>query len=134
MRELGCDQLSVALNDTADDLQVLDHFPAEASLLFGIIYSDDLTLETLDTMFCRLKSVVEYVPLEQIILTSNCGFSPYARERKLLPLVWNKLSQLVRLAKVINESGLCATAAAQAEKDVAPLREEHERLLQEERE
>ena len=129
IKTLRCDQFSVALNDTTADLEALKHFPAEARLLFGIIYSNDYTLETLDIMFRRLKSVMEYVSIEHIILTSNCGFSPYARERKLLPLVWNKLSQLVRFATVVNESGLSEEAIAQADKDSTPFREQHEKLL-----
>ena len=82
LKGLRCDQFSVALNDTAADLLPFEHFPDEAQLLFGVIYSDDLALEkTLHTMYRRFKSVSEYVPIEHIILTSNCGFSPYARER-----------------------------------------------------
>ena len=129
--KLRCDQFSLAINDTAADLETLRHFPAEARLLFGIIDSSDYNLETLDTMFRRLKSVTKYVPLEHIILTTSCGFSPYARERTRLPLVWNKLSQLVRFAAVINESGLSEEAIARAEKDSTPFREQHEKLLRE---
>ncbi len=78
IERLRCDQFSLAINDTAEDLEAFRHFPPEARLLFGIIDSSDYTLETLDAMFRRLKSVTEYVSLEHIILTSSCGFSPYS--------------------------------------------------------
>jgi hypothetical protein len=41
---------SVAFNDTPQDLVPLDHFPSETQLLFGIIYSHDYALETLNTI------------------------------------------------------------------------------------
>ena len=131
IEKLDCDQFSIAFNDTAADFDALRHFPPEARLLFGIIDSSDYNLETLDTMFRRLKSVTEYVSLEHIILTTSCGFSPYARERTRLPLVWNKLSQLGRFAAVVNESGLSEEVIARAEKDSTPFREQHDKLLRE---
>jgi 5-methyltetrahydropteroyltriglutamate--homocysteine methyltransferase len=126
---LRCDQFSVALNDTAEDLLPFEHFPTDAGLLFGIIYSNDFALETLQTMFHRLESILEYVPLNNIILTPNCGFSPYARVKEGLTLVWNKLEQLVRFARVIETSGLSEEAIVRADKESAPLRKRHERRL-----
>ena len=62
---------------------------------------------------------MDYVPRENIILTSNCGFSPYARVKEGLALVWNKLEQMVRFARVINEFGLSDEAISQADEDSA---------------
>jgi 5-methyltetrahydropteroyltriglutamate--homocysteine methyltransferase len=128
-KNIQCDQISVALNDTPADLRPFSHFPSDSRLLFGIIYTHDYTLETLETMYQRLKSILAFIPIEHVILSSNCGFSPYARERQALALVWNKLSVLVRFAAVVNEAGLSADAIGQADKDLTALRQEQEGLL-----
>ena len=132
LKNLRCNQFSVALNDTGADLLPFKHFPVDTHLLFGVIYSNNYILESFDIMFGRLKSVMAYIPLDQIILTSNCGFSPYARARKGLTLVWNKLSQLVKFAAIINEAGLSEKEIVLADRACSAFREQHEQLVKEE--
>lgn len=103
--KLKVSQINVAFKESEEDLKPLTHLGQDSMLLFGIIYSNDSKLESPATMLRRLKRVGKYLPLEKVMLSSNCGFSPWPNSNSP-DLVWNKLQNMVNFAKAVSQFGV----------------------------
>ena len=56
---------------------VKEHAPADARIFVGVIDPIDPRVETAEEVRDRVLEAAEYIPLEQLGTTDDCGFSPF---------------------------------------------------------
>jgi 5-methyltetrahydropteroyltriglutamate--homocysteine methyltransferase len=65
-------------------------WPFQGDLALGVIDQRSDELESIETIWSRVKPALEFFPPERLILTSECGFGHVP-----LPITRAKLSRLV---------------------------------------
>ena len=68
-------------------------------VVLGIVTSKDGTLESPDDLRRRIDEAAQFMPLEQMCLSPQCGFSSTAHGNELTEdAQWAKLDMIVNLA------------------------------------
>ncbi|HAM80001.1 5-methyltetrahydropteroyltriglutamate--homocysteine S-methyltransferase [Ornithinibacillus bavariensis] len=85
------------------DFKPLEHIPAGgAQVVLGLVTSKFGELEDKETIKKRILEAAQYVPLEQLSLSPQCGFSSTHHGNKLTEeQQWNKLKFIAEIAKEV---------------------------------
>jgi 5-methyltetrahydropteroyltriglutamate--homocysteine methyltransferase len=62
-------------SDRAGDFEPLRHVPAGKRVILGLVSSKTPVLESRDALKRRIDAAAEYLPLEQLCLSPQCGFA-----------------------------------------------------------
>jgi 5-methyltetrahydropteroyltriglutamate--homocysteine methyltransferase len=80
--ELQAGNFYVALAGEKDPAHVLriirKHMKPHQRIFFGVISPIDGRIETPETVRDRILQAAEYIPIEQLGTTDDCGFSPFS--------------------------------------------------------
>ena len=57
---------------------IRDHLGAEQRIFVGVIDPIDPEIETAEQVRDRVLEAAEYIPLDQLGTTDDCGFAPFA--------------------------------------------------------
>jgi len=80
--ELKVGNFYIALAGEADRVRVLrmirDHIKPEHHVFVGVIAPIDPRIETPDEVCDRIVEAAQYIPLEQLGATDDCGFAPFS--------------------------------------------------------
>jgi 5-methyltetrahydropteroyltriglutamate--homocysteine methyltransferase len=81
------------------DFAPLRFVPRGLMIVLGIMTSKKADLESKDALKRRIDEAARYVPLEQLAISPQCGFSSTAHGNQITPDVqWRKLERLVEVA------------------------------------
>ncbi|MFZ3578850.1 5-methyltetrahydropteroyltriglutamate--homocysteine S-methyltransferase [Virgibacillus sp. DJP39] len=88
-------------DDRSGDFKPLDHIPnGGAQVVLGVVTSKTGELEDKEAIKARIKEASQYVPLEQLCLSPQCGFASTHHGNKLTEeQQWAKLKLVVDIAK-----------------------------------
>ena len=79
--ELTAGNFYIALAGETDHVRVLkiirDHMKADQRIFVGVIAPIDARVETAELVRDRVLEAAEYIPLEQLGTTDDCGFAPF---------------------------------------------------------
>ena len=90
-------------DDRSGSFKPLEHIPdGGARVVLGVFTSKNGELEDKEAIKARIKEATQYVPLEQICLSTQCGFASTHHGNKLTEQQqWDKLKFIVETAKEI---------------------------------
>ncbi|AVQ98049.1 5-methyltetrahydropteroyltriglutamate--homocysteine methyltransferase [Oceanobacillus iheyensis] len=90
-------------DERSGDFKPLKHIPAGgAQVILGVITSKNGELEDKESIKARIKEASQYVPLDQLCLSTQCGFASTHHGNKLTEEdQWNKLKFIVDIGKEI---------------------------------
>ena len=90
-------------DDRSGDFKPLEHIPnGGAQVILGLVTSKNGELEDKDAVIARIKEAAQYVPLEQICLSPQCGFASTHHGNELTEeQQWGKLKFIVDVAKEV---------------------------------
>lgn len=90
-------------DDRSGDFQPLAHIPNEgAKVVLGIFTSKTGELENKDNILARIEEATQYVPLEQLSISPQCGFASTHHGNKLTEeQQWEKLKYIVDISKEV---------------------------------
>ncbi|WP_373895535.1 5-methyltetrahydropteroyltriglutamate--homocysteine S-methyltransferase [Virgibacillus sp. CBA3643] len=90
-------------DNRSGDFKPLNHIPnGGPQVVLGVVTSKDGELEDKEAIKARIKEASEYVPLEQLALSPQCGFASTHHGNKLTEQQqWEKLKFIVDTAKEI---------------------------------
>ncbi|MFJ8236302.1 5-methyltetrahydropteroyltriglutamate--homocysteine S-methyltransferase [Ureibacillus sp. NPDC094379] len=90
-------------DERSGDFNPLAHVPTGgAHVVLGVVTSKKGELEDKEEIKARIKEATKYVPLEQLCLSPQCGFSSTHHGNKLTEeQQWEKLKFIVEVAKEI---------------------------------
>ncbi|UJL47470.1 5-methyltetrahydropteroyltriglutamate--homocysteine S-methyltransferase [Virgibacillus sp. NKC19-16] len=90
-------------DDRSGDFKPLHHIPnGGAQVVLGVVTSKNGELEDKKAIKARIREASEYVPLEQLALSPQCGFASTHHGNKLTEeQQWDKLKFIVDTAKEI---------------------------------
>ena len=90
-------------DERSGDFKPLEHIPnGGAQVVLGVVTSKSGELEDKDAIKARIKEASQYVPLEQLCLSPQCGFASTHHGNKLTEEEqWDKLKFVVDVAKEI---------------------------------
>jgi 5-methyltetrahydropteroyltriglutamate--homocysteine methyltransferase len=81
------------------DFAPLRFVPRGKRIVLGIMTSKRANLESKEDLKRRIDEAARYVPLEQLAISPQCGFSSTAHGNQITPDVqWRKLERLVEVA------------------------------------
>ncbi len=98
--ELPIDGFFLEYDDArSGDFAPLRFVPADKTIVLGIMTSKRPELESTDTLKRRIEEAARYVPLEQLALSPQCGFSSTVHGNELSEDdQWRKLARVVEVA------------------------------------
>lgn len=129
LKRLNVGQLNIALNDDDEDLLPLKYLPDTTTLLLPVVDTRTYKIDHPRAMLKCLQSALNHVPLEKIMFSSSCGFSPIGGIRRGLKPALNKLKAMTLFAQAINELGVSELAVKAAEPQFFQLVEKQRKLL-----
>lgn len=81
MFELKAGNFYIALAGEKDRVRVLsmirDHMKDDQRIFVGVVAPIDPRIETPEKIRDRILEAAEYIPIEQLSTTDDCGFSPF---------------------------------------------------------
>jgi 5-methyltetrahydropteroyltriglutamate--homocysteine methyltransferase len=84
------------------DFAPLRFVPPGKTIVLGIMTSKKADLESKDALKRRVDEAARYVPLDQLAISPQCGFSSTAHGNQITPDVqWRKIERLVEVAAEI---------------------------------
>jgi 5-methyltetrahydropteroyltriglutamate--homocysteine methyltransferase len=84
------------------DFAPLRFVPPGKTIVLGIMTSKKADLEGRDALKRRVEEAARYVPLDQLAISPQCGFSSTAHGNQITPDVqWRKIERLVEVAAEI---------------------------------
>ncbi|MEK3888767.1 5-methyltetrahydropteroyltriglutamate--homocysteine S-methyltransferase [Bacillus sp. FSL K6-3431] len=88
-------------DERSGDFKPLDHIPnGGAQVVLGVVTSKYGKLEDKEVIKARIKEAAQYVPLEQLCLSPQCGFASTHHGNKLTEdQQWEKLRFIVEIAE-----------------------------------
>ncbi|WP_188456981.1 5-methyltetrahydropteroyltriglutamate--homocysteine S-methyltransferase [Virgibacillus oceani] len=92
-------------DERSGDFKPLDYIPnGGAQVVLGVITSKSGELEDKEIIKARIKEASQYVPLDQLCLSTQCGFASTHHGNKLTEeQQWEKLKFIVEISKEIWE-------------------------------
>lgn len=90
-------------DDRSGDFQPLTHIPnGGAKVVLGIFTSKTGELENKDNILARIEEATQYIPLEQLSISPQCGFASTHHGNKLTEeQQWEKLKYIVDISKEV---------------------------------
>ncbi|MCJ7840012.1 5-methyltetrahydropteroyltriglutamate--homocysteine S-methyltransferase [Lederbergia sp. NSJ-179] len=90
-------------DDRSGDFKPLEHIPNRgARVVLGLVTSKKGELEDRETIIARIREASQYVPLEQLCLSPQCGFASTHHGNNLTEeQQWEKLKFIVDIAKEV---------------------------------
>lgn len=90
-------------DDRSGDFKPLQHIPnGGAKVVLGVFTSKTGELEDKENIIARVKEASEYVPLDQLSISPQCGFASTHHGNKLTEeQQWEKLKYIVDISKEI---------------------------------
>lgn len=90
-------------DDRSGDFQPLAHIPkGGAKVVLGIFTSKTGDLENKENILARIEEATQYVPLEQLSISPQCGFASTHHGNKLTEeQQWQKLKYIVDISKEV---------------------------------
>jgi len=90
-------------DERSGDFKPLTHIPnGGAHVVLGVVTSKDGTIEDKELIKARVEEAAQYVPLEQLCLSPQCGFASTHHGNKLTEeQQWKKLKFIVEVSKEI---------------------------------
>lgn len=90
-------------DDRSGDFKPLEHIPnGGARVVLGLHTSKSGELEDRETIVNRIEEATQYVPLDQLCLSPQCGFASTHHGNKLTEEEqWRKLAYIVEIAKEV---------------------------------
>ena len=90
-------------DDRSGDFQPLTHIPSGgAKVVLGIFTSKTGELENKQNILARIEEATQYVPLEQLSISPQCGFASTHHGNKLTEeQQWEKLKYIVDISKEV---------------------------------
>ncbi|WP_042225372.1 5-methyltetrahydropteroyltriglutamate--homocysteine S-methyltransferase [Oceanobacillus manasiensis] len=90
-------------DERSGDFKPLDHIPnGGPQVILGLITSKSGELEDRESIKARIKEASQYVPLDQLCLSTQCGFASTHHGNKLTEEdQWNKLKYIVEISKEV---------------------------------
>ena len=86
-------------DERSGDFAPLRFVPADKKVVLGLMSSKVPDVETADEVKNRIDEAAQYVPLDQLALSHQCGFSSTVHGNKLTPDdQWRKLARTVEVA------------------------------------
>jgi 5-methyltetrahydropteroyltriglutamate--homocysteine methyltransferase len=90
------DRLLLEYDDyQAGDFTALQFVPDGMTVVLGLVTTKWPELEDEDALIRRIEAATEYVPLERLALSTQCGFSSRATIQNVTPEVQRKKLELV---------------------------------------
>jgi 5-methyltetrahydropteroyltriglutamate--homocysteine methyltransferase len=98
--ELAIDGFFLEYDDQrSGDFAPLRFVPPGKMIVLGIMTSKKADLESKDTLKRRIDEAARYVPMEQLAISPQCGFSSTVQGNQITEDVqWRKLQRLVEVA------------------------------------
>jgi 5-methyltetrahydropteroyltriglutamate--homocysteine methyltransferase len=98
---LNVDGLFLEYDDNrSGDFEPLKSFTSGKTVVLGLITSKFPELEDPDKIKARIKEASQYIPLENLALSPQCGFASTEEGNKLTEEdQWNKIKHLVKISK-----------------------------------
>ncbi|GAB3677216.1 5-methyltetrahydropteroyltriglutamate--homocysteine S-methyltransferase [Salinisphaera aquimarina] len=99
--ELAVDAYFLEYDDErSGDFAPLRFVPDSKTVVLGLMSSKQATLESRDTITQRIDEAAQYVPLDQLCLSPQCGFSSTVEGNALTEDdQWAKLEQVVSISR-----------------------------------
>jgi len=97
LRECVVKQISIEAALPQLDLSILRQF-ANKTIIVGVLNLGDMEVETPETVAGRIRSALQYVEPERLILAPDCGMKYLPRE-----VAFGKLCALVEGAKIVRQ-------------------------------
>jgi len=79
MKDCSCNQVSIETAQSNLDTSVLENL-AGKTVLLGVLDLSDMTVETPQTVACRVRRALPHVDAERIILAPDCGLKYLPRD------------------------------------------------------
>ena len=97
--ETNSDQISLefAVSDGVG-LDLFKRFPTEKEIVVGVTDVKDEEVETAGVVAARIRKAAEYVPVEKLWVSPDCGMKFMPRDR-----AFGKLKAMVRGAELVRE-------------------------------
>jgi 5-methyltetrahydropteroyltriglutamate--homocysteine methyltransferase len=87
-------------SERAGDFRPLRHVPKGKRIVLGLLSSKSPVLEDTGALLRRIEDAARYVPLDQLSLSTQCGFASVAGGNALTESQqWAKLERVVRVAE-----------------------------------
>jgi 5-methyltetrahydropteroyltriglutamate--homocysteine methyltransferase len=101
--ELALDGFFLEYDDErSGDFAPLRFVPKGKTVVLGIVTSKRPLLESADALMRRIDEAARYVPLEQLALSPQCGFSSTVHGNELSEDdQWRKLARVVEVANQV---------------------------------
>jgi 5-methyltetrahydropteroyltriglutamate--homocysteine methyltransferase len=101
--ELGVDAYFLEYDDErSGDFAPLRFVPSNKTVVLGLISSKVADMEPIDTLAQRVDEAAKYVPMEQLCLSPQCGFSSTVHGNDITEDVqWAKLRLTAEAAALI---------------------------------
>jgi 5-methyltetrahydropteroyltriglutamate--homocysteine methyltransferase len=97
LRDCVVKQIAIETAQPQLDLSVLRHFPHK-DLILGVLNLGDMEVETPEIVAGRIRSALQYVEPERLILAPDCGMKYLPRE-----VAFGKLCALVEGARIVRQ-------------------------------
>lgn len=89
-------------DDRSGDFEPLAEVPAGKKVVLGLVTSKKAQLEQPETLIARIKEAAQEVPLENLSLSTQCGFASTEEGNKLTEdQQWDKIRLVVATAKEV---------------------------------
>lgn len=89
-------------DDRSGDFAPLAEVPAGKQVVLGLVTSKQPELESKQTLIDRIKEAAEFVPLENLSLSTQCGFASTEEGNKLTEQQeWDKIRLVVETAQEV---------------------------------
>lgn len=90
-------------DDRSGSFQPLEHIPTgDTRVVLGVVTSKSGELEDKEAIKSRIKAASQHVPLDQLCLSTQCGFASTHHGNTLTEKQqWNKLKFIVEIAKEV---------------------------------
>jgi 5-methyltetrahydropteroyltriglutamate--homocysteine methyltransferase len=98
--ELAIDGFFLEYDDQrSGDFAPLRFVPTGKTVVLGIMTSKKADLESKDALKRRIDEAARHMPMEQLAISPQCGFSSTVQGNQITPDVqWRKLERLVEVA------------------------------------
>lgn len=97
LRDCVVKQIAIETAQPQLDLSVLGRFPHK-TLIVGVLNLGDMEVETPETVAGRIRSALQYIEPERLILAPDCGMKYLPRE-----VAFGKLCALVEGARIVRQ-------------------------------
>ena len=89
-------------SDRAGGFEPLRFVPKNKKIVLGLVTTKTPELESKDALKRRIDEAAKYVPIENLCLSPQCGFSSTHHGNKITPEVqWKKLALVVEVAREV---------------------------------